>query len=79
MILARRSDPGLRTLDPALSPEQAEALCDRIAATGALEQAREQALAHVTEAKGSLAALDLPDPRRRALELVADGVVERYA
>jgi geranylgeranyl pyrophosphate synthase len=79
LILARQSDPGMCTLAPALSPEQAEALCDRIAATGALEQAREQALTHVTEAKGSLAGLDLPEPRRRALELVADGVVERYA
>jgi len=79
LILARESDPGLRSLDPALSPEQAEALCDRIAATGALEQAREQALTHVTEAKRSLSGLDLPAPRRRALELVADGVVQRYA
>ena len=79
LILARRSDPELRALDAALSPEQAETLCDRIAATGALERAREQALTHVTEAKRTLSGLDLPEPRRRALELVADGVVERYA
>ena len=79
LILARRSDPELRQLDPLLTPERAAALCDRIAATGALEDAREQALAHVTEAKRDLADLDLPDPRRRALELVADGVVARYA
>jgi geranylgeranyl pyrophosphate synthase len=79
LILARRRDPVLRTLDPSLGPERAAALCDRIAATGALEQAHEQALTHVAEAKASLTALDLPEPRRRALELVADGVVERYA
>ena len=51
----------------------------RVAATGALESAREQALAHVAEAKAALARIDLPRQRREALELVADGVVERYA
>jgi geranylgeranyl pyrophosphate synthase len=79
LILARRCHAGLRELDPALTVEQAEALCERIAATGALEQAREQALAHVGEAKASLAELDLPGHRRQALGLVADGVVQRYA
>jgi geranylgeranyl pyrophosphate synthase len=79
LILARDRDPGLRRLDPSLGPDAAAALCDRIAATGALEEARELALGHVAEAKASLAGLDLPEPRRRALELVADGVVERYA
>ncbi|MGH2798019.1 MAG: polyprenyl synthetase family protein, partial [Thermoleophilaceae bacterium] len=79
LILARRRDRELRTLDPELGAEQAVVICDRIAATGALAQAREQALMHVAEAKASLTALDLPNPRRRALELVADGVVERYA
>jgi hypothetical protein len=33
----------------------------------------------VTEAKASLAGLDISKDRRRALDLVADGVVERYA
>jgi geranylgeranyl pyrophosphate synthase len=79
LILARARDPGLRGLDPSLEPEEAAALCDRIAATGALREAREQALRHVADAKASLAGLDLPEPRRRALALVADGVVERYA
>jgi geranylgeranyl pyrophosphate synthase len=79
LILARERDPSLAELDPALAPEQAEAICDRIAATGALEAARDQALTHVAEAKRSLAGLDLPARRREALELVADGVVERYA
>ncbi|HEV3002098.1 MAG TPA: polyprenyl synthetase family protein [Solirubrobacteraceae bacterium] len=65
-------DVDLRTID---SPERAERLCDRIAATGALAEARERALAIVADAKR-----ELPDlPQRRALELVADGVVERYS
>jgi geranylgeranyl pyrophosphate synthase len=79
LILARAHDEGLPSPDPSLDAEQAAAICDRIAATGALEEAREQALAHVADAKGSLAAMNLPEDRRRALELVADGVVARYA
>jgi geranylgeranyl pyrophosphate synthase len=79
LVLARRRDPGLVALDPSLDAARAAAICDRIAATGALEDARRQALTHVTEAKLSLARLDLPTSRRAALELVADGVVERYA
>jgi geranylgeranyl pyrophosphate synthase len=77
LILARRKDP---SLPGSLStPEEATGVCDRIAATGALDEAREQALAHVAEAKQSLDGLDLSRERRRALRLVADGVVERYA
>jgi geranylgeranyl pyrophosphate synthase len=79
LILARGRDEALRSLDRGLDPERAAAICDRIAATGALEEAREQALRHVAEAKRSLGELDVPEDRRRALELVADGVVERYA
>ena len=79
LILARDRDPGLRRLDPSLDRDGAAVLCDRIAATGALDEAREQALRHVAEAKASLAGLELPEARQRALELVADGVVERYA
>ena len=54
-------------------------MSDRIAATGALEEARTQALAHVAEAKEGLGRLDLSKGRLHALSLVADGVVERYA
>jgi geranylgeranyl pyrophosphate synthase len=79
LILARERDPTLVELNPRLTAADAESVCDRIAATGALETAREQALTHVAEAKRSLAQLDLPAQRREALELVADGVVERYA
>jgi geranylgeranyl pyrophosphate synthase len=79
LILARGRDETLRELDPGLDPERAAEICDRIAATGALDEARTQALGHVTEAKRSLAGLDLPRDRRGALELVADGVVARHA
>ena len=82
LIEARRCDPELRAMDlrsVVTGPAQAAAVCDRIATTGALEEAREQALRHVAEAKAALGEVDLPDRRRRALNLVADSVVERYA
>ena len=82
LILARRRDPELRRLDlraVATDAARAEALCDRIAATGALEEARAAALRHVAAAKGRLEGLGLPPDREQALRLVADRVVERYA
>ena len=79
LILARGRDPGLRSLERPLHAEGAASICDRIAATGALGEAREQALGYVGEAKESLDELDLPAPRRQALDQVADAVVERYA
>jgi geranylgeranyl pyrophosphate synthase len=57
--------------------KQAEALCERIAATGALDEARERALSIVAEAKASLPGA-LGDGRHELLGLVADAVVERY-
>jgi geranylgeranyl pyrophosphate synthase len=57
----------------------AEALCDAIAATGALEETRARALGFVSEAKSGLESLPLGERQRRALDLVADGVVERYS
>jgi geranylgeranyl pyrophosphate synthase len=82
LILARRLDPDLRELDlrsAVTDPAEAAAVCDRIARTGSLEEARGQALTQVSEAKDLLAGLDLPGERREALSLVADGVVERFA
>jgi geranylgeranyl pyrophosphate synthase len=79
LILALRRDPALYRPEPNLSPREAEVICDRIVASGALEQARGEALTHVAEAKAGIDELDLPADRRRALELVADGVVQRYA
>jgi geranylgeranyl pyrophosphate synthase len=79
LILARERDQSLSAVDLASlgGPEQAGELCDRIAATGALEEARERALALVAEAKAMLPAI-LPDDRAALLDLVADAVVERY-
>jgi geranylgeranyl pyrophosphate synthase len=79
LILARERDRDLARFElPALvSPAQAEELCERIAATGALDEAREQALAVVAEAKARLPD-SLPDGRSELLDLVADAVVERY-
>lgn len=82
LILARRMDPSLAALDlraEIADAASAAAVCDRIARTGALDLAREQALTHVREAKEALGALNLAPERREALELVADGVVARYA
>jgi geranylgeranyl pyrophosphate synthase len=80
LILARERDPVLAALDlAALDPEAAEAACDRIAATGVLEEVRADARARVAEAKAALRAADVDDRRRELLELVADGVVERYS
>ncbi|MEX2193829.1 MAG: polyprenyl synthetase family protein [Thermoleophilaceae bacterium] len=82
LILARRSDERLRALDlraEVTTPGEAKCVCDHIAATGALETARERALEHVAAAKASLEAAHLPDRPRKALELVADAVVARYA
>ena len=82
LIVARERDAGLRSLDLRTTigdRAAAEAVCDRIAETGALDAAREAALAQVAEAKGLLGELELSPRQRRALELVADGVVERYS
>jgi geranylgeranyl pyrophosphate synthase len=79
LILARERDPELAALDlrSVRTPEHAAAVCDAIGATGALETARADALAMVAEAKADLPAL--PAAQRGALELVADGVVDRYS
>ncbi len=79
LILARGQDPELAGTDlrSLRTPEQAEAACDRIERTGALDAARARALEIVSGAKGELPAL--PVRQREILELVADGVVERYS
>jgi len=81
LILARQRDPELASLDlRALDAESAEAACERIARTGALEEVRAGARLRVAEAKGTVADCEaLSETQRRLLSLVADGVVERYA
>jgi geranylgeranyl pyrophosphate synthase len=79
LILARERDRSLSSVelrDVRTAGDAAE-VCDRIAATGALEAARERALELVAGAKAKLP--PLRGRQRAALELVADGVVERYS
>jgi geranylgeranyl pyrophosphate synthase len=80
-ILARERDPELAALDPRAirTPDDAEAVCERIERSGALEDARARALAIVAAAKDELPGARLEPGQRAALDLVADGVVERYA
>jgi geranylgeranyl pyrophosphate synthase len=79
LILARQRDPRIASFDISTleNADQAELLCERIAATGALEQARAQALAIVAEAKAALPS-SLREGRYELLDLLADAVVERY-
>ncbi|MEA2473654.1 MAG: hypothetical protein QOE06_1569 [Thermoleophilaceae bacterium] len=82
LILARERDSHLAALDlraAARDADGAEALCDRIAATGALEDTRAEAAEHVAAAKALLGELELGARQRDLLELVADSVTERYA
>jgi geranylgeranyl pyrophosphate synthase len=79
LILARRLEDSLESTElRGLDQAGAEELCDRIAATGALDEARARALEMVNEAKAGLPA-GLSARQRHALELVATGVVARYA
>ena len=79
LILARERDPELAALDLRAVSTAADAaeVCDRIAATDALDIGRRRALGLVADAKLGLPAM--PDRQREALELAADVMVERYA
>ncbi len=79
LILARERDAELAAVDLTglESAEQAEQLCERISATGALDDARRRAMDLVAQAKAVLPE-SLPGGRAHLLDLVADAVVERY-
>ena len=80
LILARETDPELATTNLAgLDAAGAAAICDRIVATGALEGVRGLARDRVTDAKQALGDAPLSSEERTLLDLVADGVVERYS
>ena len=80
LILAAGREPELAAADlRALDAAAAEALCDRIAATGALDEVRSRALEMVASAKSGLAGAGLDAEQHRLLDLVADGVVQRYS
>jgi geranylgeranyl pyrophosphate synthase len=79
LILARTRDESLAEVDlrAIRTAGDAAAVCDAVAATGALDDARAQAQELVADAKLRLPAL--PDRQRDALELAADVMVERFA
>ena len=80
LILARRLDTTLESAElRGLDQDAAEALCDRIAATPALDEVRGRAKGGIERAKGILASPDFSDEERELLGMIADGVVERYA
>jgi geranylgeranyl pyrophosphate synthase len=79
LIIAMRRDPGLAGVElRGLGESEAEQICDRVAASGALEDVREQALELVAAAKRTLAAPAFDAEQRELLEMVADGIVDRY-
>jgi geranylgeranyl pyrophosphate synthase len=80
LILARRADPGLASVDlrTLASREEAEALCDRIAATPALRETRARAASLVHDAKDALR-VTVREALARSLEDVADRIAARYA
>jgi geranylgeranyl pyrophosphate synthase len=80
LIIAAERDESIAGVDlPGVTgAAQAQALCERIEATGALDEARARALALVAGAKRELDADELGAERASALALVADSVVARY-
>jgi len=79
-IEAAKVDPTLRDYDLAsLDEVAAEALCDRISATGALDSVRSRAMGLIEEAKAGLTGTAIEPGQRKLLDLIADGVVLRYS
>lgn len=80
LIVAARLDPALAGLDlRALDEQSAAVTCDRIAATGALDEVRQRAIDLVEEAKAGLNGAGIEPEQQQLLELIADGVVLRYS
>ncbi|MGA8744294.1 MAG: polyprenyl synthetase family protein [Solirubrobacterales bacterium] len=80
LIVAAALEPGIRSINlRELDAAAAESLCDRIALTGALDQVRARAIELVAAAKRRLASAAFVAEQRHLLELVADGVVQRYS
>jgi geranylgeranyl pyrophosphate synthase len=80
LIDAAAADPRIREVDlHGLDPAAAEELCERIAATGALDRVRGRALEMVAAGKRQLDSAGFAPEQRQLLRLVADGVVQRYS
>ena len=74
-ILARESDPGLAELDVRrLDAAGAEAVCNRIDATGSPERVREEARMRVADAKARLRESGVKAGELELLELVLEGL-----
>jgi geranylgeranyl pyrophosphate synthase len=80
LIVAAAADPSIAETDlRTLDAPAAERLCDRIAATGALDRVGARALELVASAKAQLDGDAFDAEQRQLLGLVADGVVQRYS
>jgi geranylgeranyl pyrophosphate synthase len=80
LIFARQLDPGLGSIElRGLDQPGAEAICDRIAATEALEQVRDRAKDGIARSKRIISSPEFSDEERQLLGMIADGVVERYS
>ncbi|MFL5906888.1 MAG: polyprenyl synthetase family protein [Solirubrobacterales bacterium] len=80
LILAMRLDPELQPIElRGLDQAGAEQLCDRVAATAALDEVRARATGGISQAKRILESADFSDEERELLGMIADGVVERYS
>lgn len=80
LIRAIELDPSLADLDlHNLDPDEAVAVCDRIAALGAADEVRDAAKGRIDLAKARLRDTTLGPGEIELLDMVADGVVERYA
>ncbi len=80
LILAAEQDPQVAATDlRALDAAAAEALCDRIAATGRSTRSAHAPWRWSRAAKRRLGSTGLDAERRKLLDLVADGVVQRYS
>lgn len=80
LIWARAADPELEAAELTdLDAARAEALCDRIAATGVLDRVRALARERIAAAKAILENDAFSDQERHLLGLIADGVVDRYS
>jgi geranylgeranyl pyrophosphate synthase len=79
LIVAMQRDPVLAEVElRGLDEAEAERICDRIAATGALEEVRSRALEMAAVAKQSLSGPAFDEEQSSLLEIVADGIVDRY-
>jgi geranylgeranyl pyrophosphate synthase len=79
-IWAREEDPSLGEANlRELDTGAAEELCERIAATGALERVRAEARGRVERAKALVGSASPDASQRELLAMGADGVVERYS